>query len=453
MSPAANAALIAWPIVAILIFSWQRGPRGAAIVAALGWLFLPVASIPLPGLPDYSKPAAVSLMLVVGAFVWAGGRVGSLRWRLIDTAAALVCLSPVASSVTNGLGVYDGIAESMAWGIMWIGPYFAGRVFFQTPGELGELARVAVVAAIAYAPLCLYEARMSPQLHTMVYGYFPHVFAQTKRFGGWRPQVFMDHGLMAGLWMSGGAMVGIILWRAKAFRSLLGVPMVWWVGLMVVTAVLTRSAGAIFLTIVMGGALVVLRTPGVSRLAILLPGSVAAYIGYRLLGGDAGWLVSLTEGIAYVGERSDSLAYRIDTENEVVSHALEKPLFGWGGWGRHGVQNEYGELTTISDSLWVLTLGQKGLVGLAALYAILLGPVVMWLRPRILTRGWHPEAAPAVALAALVCVFAIDSLLNAMPSPLYTMAMGGLVSTHYSVKRAAAAARARLVAGQIARQA
>ena len=59
-----------------------------------------------------------------------------------------------------------------------------------------------VLGGLIYVPLCLFEVRMSPQLHNMVYGFAQHSFGQTVRGGGWRPMVFMQHGLAVGLFMS-----------------------------------------------------------------------------------------------------------------------------------------------------------------------------------------------------------------------------------------------------------
>ena len=51
------------------------------------------------------------------------------------------------------------------------------------------------IGGLLYVPLCLFEIRMSPQLHKLVYGFHQHIFAQTFRFEGWRPTVFLQHGL------------------------------------------------------------------------------------------------------------------------------------------------------------------------------------------------------------------------------------------------------------------
>ena len=67
-------------------------------------------------------------------------------------------------------------------------------------------------------PLCLYEIRMSPQLHYLVYGFYPSFFGMSVRFGGYRPTVFLQHGLAVGMWMTSASLVGVWLWYSRASR-------------------------------------------------------------------------------------------------------------------------------------------------------------------------------------------------------------------------------------------
>jgi O-antigen ligase len=86
---------------------------------------------------------------------------------------------------------------------------------------------------------------------------------------------------------------------------------------------------------------------------------------------------------------------------------------------------EQTELVTL-DSLWILVLGKHGLVGLASLQLVFLIPVLTLWR-RIPPRTWaHPDAVFAWALALVLCVYSIDSLVNAMQNPVYLLIAGGL---------------------------
>ncbi len=90
---------------------------------------------------------------------------------------------------------------------------------------LRTIALGVFLGGLSYVPLCLYEIRMSPQLHRILYGFHQHEFVQTLRWGGFRPMVFMNHGLALGLWMTLACLSGYWLWRTGTKKRLWGVPM------------------------------------------------------------------------------------------------------------------------------------------------------------------------------------------------------------------------------------
>src|SRR5262249_43590891 len=61
----------------------------------------------------------------------------------------------------------------------------------------------------------LFEVRMSPQLHTWIYGYFPSSFAQTYRDGGFRPVVFIGHGLLVAFFTMTTIVAAAVLSRTR----------------------------------------------------------------------------------------------------------------------------------------------------------------------------------------------------------------------------------------------
>ena len=128
-----------------------------------------------------------------------------------------------------------------------------------------ELAEWTAGAALVYVPLCLWEIRMSPQLHRQLYGF--HTFENfgfAVRWGGYRPTVFMQFGLMVGTFMGTGALVAYWLWRTRSGRKLLGLSMGQVAVVLAVTTVLVKSTGSIILLAVGIGLLEAtraLRTP------------------------------------------------------------------------------------------------------------------------------------------------------------------------------------------------
>jgi hypothetical protein len=115
-----------------------------------------------------------------------------------DLPMAVWCVCPMFSSLANDLGVYDGLSQSLEQTIVWGVPYWIGRAYFTDFKALRDLALGIVIGGLIYVPFCLVEMRFSPQWHTWSYGYFQHDFTQVFRFGGYRPVVFMEHGLAVG---------------------------------------------------------------------------------------------------------------------------------------------------------------------------------------------------------------------------------------------------------------
>ena len=261
----------------------------------------------------------------------------------------------------------------------------------------------------------------------MVYGFHAHSFEQTKRFGGWRPTVFMQHGLMVAMWMTATALTALWLWWTGAVRKIWGVPMLWIVAGLAVGVVITKSVGA-WLAFGAGVACLLslkyLRSP-IPVMAILV--AVPVYMGMRTVGGwDGAQLVQAAHVVAG-SERASSLQTRLDNEDLLRAKAMQKPLFGWGRWGRNRVYDEFGNDISTTDGLWVIALGQTGLLGLTALTCVFMMPFVA-ARKAARRPGWRDRAlAPAIVMALLCSLYLMDNLMNAMVNPIFTLIAGGVI--------------------------
>jgi hypothetical protein len=290
---------------------------------------------------------------------------------------------------------------------------------------------------LVYVPLCLWEIRMSPQLHADVYGFRQHDWTQTQRLGGYRPMVFLQHGLMVGLWMGAAALVGVALWMNGRVRRLWGMPLALLVPALLATTVPCKSFGATALVLIGVLALATMRTLRTSLPMVLLLCLSATYVVLRTAGRWSG--SELTELVSQVSpERASSLAFRLEAEERLRSKALERPVLGWGGWGRSFVRLDDDPLQrdmVITDSLWILVFGKHGAVGLASLLLLFLVPVLALWRvcpPRL----WaSPGAALPWALALVLTVYALDNLVNAMENPVYLLIAGGLCGLTPAVAR------------------
>ena len=156
-------ALFGWLPVIMMIFS-TTPPRRAVVVCFIGaWLFLPYAGYDLPGIPDYSKRSATSLGVMLATVIYRSDWLFATRLRWFDVPMLVLCSCPMASSLANGLGAYDGLSASFTYVVTWGLAYLIGRVYFTRPEHLRELALGIVAGGLIYVPLCAWEFRMSPR--------------------------------------------------------------------------------------------------------------------------------------------------------------------------------------------------------------------------------------------------------------------------------------------------
>lgn len=243
-----------WIAVVLALFS-ALPARRAAIVSFIGaWLFLPQGAFALQGLPDVTRITVTSFSVLLGVLLFDAGRLMQYRPSWVDLPMVIWYACPLASSITNGLGAYDGFSTILQRLATWGAPYLIGRLYFNTLPALRELAIGILIGGLIYVPLCLIEVRFSPQLHRWVYGQRHFDFSQTYRWGGYRPTVFMQHGLMVALWMISATLVAAWLWMSGSLKRLSSIPISVLFGALLVTSILCKSAGALALMMVGLGA-------------------------------------------------------------------------------------------------------------------------------------------------------------------------------------------------------
>ena len=424
--------LYGWIFVAVALFAVMTPRRAVLAAYLLAWLFLPQAGIPFKGFPDLDKISATGLGALIGVVLFDAGRLLRFRPSWVDLPIAVWCLASIPSAMTNELPpeatsqLYDGMSGVVKDIFLWGIPYLIGRLYFNDLAALRELAIGLFMGGLLYVPFCAYELKMSPQLHQMVYGFHPSNFLMTIRFGGWRPMVFMQHGLMVGMWMTSASLVGVWLWRTRALTSICHIPVSVLVVALVVITVLCKSTGAIILLLLGLGILFANSALRSSVVLVIALSLTPLYMLARTQGlWDGRELVDVAKMIS--DERADSIEGRLDNEDQLIEKASKKPWFGWSGWGGWRVYDpKTGEDITVSDGMWVIARGEKGMVGLISVTCIVLLPFALLLR-RIPARYWSTRAAgPPAALAMLLMLYSIDNLFNAMLNPIYLLAAGGL---------------------------
>jgi len=439
MTPLVYVMMYGWPLLTMHLFSKTSPARAAVYSVVGGVLFLPVISLPFPLIPVYNKDAAIALSVLIGLAVsrFDGGHARLSRY---DIPMIIWCvISPMATSLSNGLGVQDGVASTLnallEWGII----YWVGRRVFGSARSLRILSLALIVGGLAYVPLSLYEIRMSPQLSNTLYGFFPHVFAQHVRYGGYRPAVFMDHGLMLALWMAVSSTVTLWHWRVHSIRYVVGVPIHWVALALVVVAVLAKSAGAWFFLVLGAATAIYYKRTSSVRLFQLLIAAILSYLVARMAN-----FVSVDQIIGWADrffdlERVSSLAIRLQQEDLFGARAMQRPILGW-GWMDRAWPVDYVtgvRLVPMVDSLFVIVRGSRGLVGLISVFtAMLIGPWLVFSgyarKSSAMRESIQREGPDPIVLSLVVVFFMIDSLFNAMANPIYILTAGALVSYYRS---------------------
>ena len=391
------------------------------------------AGFRLPLIPDYQGMVATCYGIVLAILVYDSQRLREFKLGWIDLPMLIWCICPIFSSVTNQLGFYDGINEAITQTVTWGLPYFLGRFYLNNLAGMRELALNIIKGGLLYVPLCLYEGRMSPQLHNIFYGYYPHTsgIAQAYRLGGFRPMVFMSHGLMVGMWMMMVTLIGFWLWKAKTFQTIWSIPLKELVIAYTITFIWCRSVGTY--GYLLYGLIILFSAKWLrTSLPVLLLIVGILYYLYTSATGDfnSEGIVSLIAD-AINPERAQSLEFRFQNEEILAEHARDRLLFGWGGWGRNRLyeENWHGifEDIAITDSLWILAFGINGLVGLVSLITSLMLPVISFCFSGYSVKTWlEPKVAPAAVLAVSLLLFILDSLLNDMFNPIFPLISGGL---------------------------
>jgi hypothetical protein len=428
-SPSFFAYLVmaAYPLLGLLLDAFL--PRHKAVLSTLlaGFLFLPSVEVDIGGLLYWNRSTAPILVIFLGVAFRDTALLSRLRLRWFDIPMIAWCLVPFASSVTAGFGAYDGMAQGFYHGLTWGGPYLLGRLHFRTREQLVDLAKILFIGGLIYLPLCVFEVRMSPMLHRWLYGFNQHSFAQTIRGRFFRPVVFLQHGLMVAMWMAMTAYIGWVLTAMGRGVRFLGLPAIFWPVLMALALLSFQSFGAAILLLAIWGCTVLSRAWQGATLLLMLASVPFVWAVFRTTGVLS--TESISTAVSFVdARRSDSLAFRLDAEDKLVEHALNRPIFGWSPTAANQAEVAYGpQKAVVSDGLWIITFAAFGMIGLISMLLVYLVPFLISLRhapPRVWAS--EPNALLAGGLGLVIAITSIDNLMNAMINPLFILIMGAL---------------------------
>jgi hypothetical protein len=322
------------------------------------------------------------------------------------------------SFVLPGMRLRNMISATITL-VAQIAPFLLARTFLSQENGQRDLLWGLVIGTFVYSFPMLLEVRVSPQVNVWVYGFFQHSFIQMIRNGGFRPIVFLYHGLWAAFLAATAVIAAVALLRSGGRSAGMALLAALW---LMMTLILCKSMASLVYTLAALPVVLLFSARMQVRLAALLACLFLAYPDMReanLIPVQA--MVDMAAGIN--PERSRSLEYRFLNEDALLARALERPVFGWGNWGRNHVrQADTGELLTVSDGLWIIVLGAAGWVGYWVQFGLLALPLLLI--------GWKGGPAPPRTVAGgaiIVAINLVDMIPNATLTPLTWLFAGALL--------------------------
>ena len=432
-------------IAALLLFQFIAPRYAVAITCLAGWTLLPVGNFP-PGsataiFPYWITGAAVPsdmlltkmwwppVVALTGALLKVRKTLIRFRPALVDMPMALWCGWPIVQwAFVQGPDPQPWIASLYllaAWGAPWL----LGRMYFGGP-DGGRQLLIALVAGLAViAPVALIEGILGPRVYGWLYEPHPFRFDGQERYFGFRPLAFFENGNQYGIWVAATALAAIWLWRSTALgRSVLWPMVVAALGLVVALA--SQSIGAICL--LCAGLFFcwavrfrLMRQMSVLCLLLILAGG-AMYLTGKIPLREFAENTAIGHkvvGLARISGRG-SLIWRIARDQSALKLIRQHPMVGtarWDWWRENG-QRPWG--------LWLLILGQFGLIGLLLACSALSAPLLcLFTNDRYM--DWHWVSVP---LASIIFMAIADALLNSFFFYPAILAAGALAGNSRAIR-------------------
>ena len=392
----AYLVLLSSPIAAVVLFRFLSLERALVWTIIGGHLLLPSStSIKFPMIPTFDRElipavsAFVMCMLLAPRMTLSFDGFSRTGRQVLYILFALVVVTPVLTVLYNTEPIIDGriflpgLRLYDAWGLISVIlvamiPLWLGIRYLNTPTGHRALLEVIAISGLVYSLPALVEIRLSPQLHTWIYGFFPSDFVQHVRAGGFRPTVFLNHGLMLGIFFCMAIISATVLYREARREGRTAYGWLAAAAWMTVVLFLSKSLGALILAVLFAGTVFMF-----GRRVQVWVGVVVAVIVllYPMLRG-AGWIpVDTAHDLALMvsEDRAASLKFRLDNEDALLEKANLKPVAGWGSWGRNSTYDpETGDMTSITDGIWLIYIGVYGWLGYIGRFGLLTAPILLY---------------------------------------------------------------------------
>lgn len=371
--------------------------------------------VPLEGPQKLGTPS-----LTVISYIIFGALLFSTLMTMVTNGDALVS----EFSVRPGLGLRD-VVNMIAEPVIIMIPFLFALAYLRGRSHQMEVLKAIVVMGVFYAFLAALEARLSPQFNVWVYGYFQHSWIQHLR-NGFRPIVFLRHGLWLGFFLLTAAMAAFALYRhtSEKSRYLYLMAGLWILAVLAIS----RNLGAAMLAVLFVP--IVLFAPRFIQIWVTAA-VVVFFLAYpAIMQSQILPIDRFMEFVSSISEaRAQTFQYRLDNEAAMLARAAERPLFGWGGWDRWRVFDELGRDTTTADGIWIITLGERGWVGYICFFGILILPLLFLVRAVRRKEPSHVIPAMGLIMAANLVYMIPNSTLSPV-GWLIVGAVAGFVRWH-----------------------
>jgi hypothetical protein len=433
----ATIALLVWPLVGLWLYKARPVGQATLLTILGGYLLLPVgASVKIAaGIPQLDKVSVPAITALIGWVLFTNRRVHfSNGFGFTEILCVMLLIGPLITSLLNqdpvlsgavwlpGVGTYDGLSAIVTQ-FLFVAPFFIARQVLKTAVDVERILKVLVGAALLYSIPILFEIRMSPQLHNWLYGYFPSEFGQQMRYGGYRPVVFIGHGLPVAFFMMTATLAATALWRTRTRLRLFSPGGV--TGYLGLVLILCKGAGSVIYGATIAPLIAFAKPRLQVRVAIILVSIAVLYPVLRIADlVPTNYLFALSASMD--AERADSLEFRFDHEKQLLDRARERLIFGWGRFGRSRIYDEWGKDVAVSDGQWVLILGAFGLFGFIAEFGLLAWTVFRASAALRFVKS-ERDSIFLAGLALIVAVTMIDMLPNAACTQLTWLFAGALL--------------------------
>jgi hypothetical protein len=434
-----KVALILWIPIAAYFASSSRPPVAAAALMLGATMFLPErVAFNFPLVPPMGKAEIGQLSILVALVC---SKPALMRRQIFPSGTGyalgglMVCAMITAISNTDpqfygprvlpAMTLHDGVSLAVRDLFFWGPPFVLGSMVFRTSRDLKDLMRIIVTAAILYSFFILVELRMSPHFHKWTYGFHQHQIRQVARAGGgYRPMVYMAHGLALALFILSAGLASVAVTRAKV--RILGLPTHLLSPIMFVILIMCKSLGAILQGLVTFP-IMLFASPRIRvRIAAMLGVVLIAYPIARYFGVVP--YVHLTNAALKISaDRAQSLDFRFTNEELFLTKARDRIWFGWGGHRRARIFDPVsGENEAVPDSFWVIQVSSRGLFGYYCSLGLIVTPILItWRR---FSRIRDPADRQLVSgLAMIMGVYCIDMTVNGMFTNLPLFFSGALL--------------------------